>query len=208
MITERDTEKVSDNQTVTVSECAMDTRTRNDACYSAERATCSPEYRDYLERVLCGECAAMPEEDYEDMCRFSRRAEVVEGEEARMAEVPVAPAADEKPQVAPKETVRVFNQKRAIWLAVYILLAIGVVLALLFTMPGTAWERKSITIDNSDIMPTAMAEQSVDMRAISNTICTPDGQYVTVELAPYEEKQPETNWFDRLCDWLNNAIGG
>ena len=203
------TERVTDNQTVTVSESTMGVyHTLGDSVYSAESASCSPAYRDHLDRALHNECVAVPEEEYEDLCRYSERSQNVEAEEAEANTATVVPTAEQKPVLKEKETVRVFNQKRAVWLAVYILLALGVVLALLFTMPGTAWERKSITVSETNIYPTAVADELPQAPVANNTIYTLDGAAIEVELQPYAEKKPATNWFDSLCDWLNSAIGG
>ena len=81
-------------------------------------------------------------------------------------------------------------------------------LALVFTLPGTAWEAKTITSGKTSMMPVAEAADVPVQGASINTIYTLDGQTVTVELEPYAEEQPATNWFDSFCDWLNNAVGG
>ena len=203
------TEKVTDNQTITVSDSTMGAyHPMGDSVYSAESASCSQAYREHLDRALHNECVAVPEEEYEDLRRYSERSVNVEAEEAEANAATVVPTADKKPDFQEKETVRVFNQKRAIWLAVYILLALGVVLALLFTLPGTAWERKSITVSEAELYPTAVADELPQSVMANNTIYTLEGTAIEVELEPYVEKKPATNWFDTLCDWLNNAIGG
>ena len=204
------TEKVSDNQKVTVNQTPVDNRTMGDSVYSAEKAACSPEYRNYLEGLLNNEVGeAVPEDEYEDALRYQavETAETTPVQEQEAVQA-VAPTRAAAPKAAETETVRVFNQKRAVWLIVYILLAIGVVLALLFTMPGTAWERKSITVQAKQMYPVAEAAETVQPEASINTIYTLSGEKVIVELTPYEEVEPQTNWFDKLCDWLNNAIGG
>lgn len=206
MITEK---KVSDNQTVSVQESAMPKyHTTDDSVYMAEGSTISPEYREYLDLVLHNRAVAMSEEEYEDQRRYQGHTETAAGASATVDE-DAAPQLPAKPQIAEQNTVRVFNQKRALWLALYILLALGVVLALIFTLPGTAWERKSITVSGASKMPVAEADQTPSVPAASiNTIYTLDGRTVTVELEPYVEEKPATNWFDSFCDWLNNAVGG
>ena len=202
------TEKVSDNQKVTVSLAPVDNY-MGDSVYSAESSDCSESYRTYLESLLHNEAVAVPEDEFEDAMRY-QAAQAVR-EDPVVSEVPeqtVVPQVQQAPQKEETETVRVFNQKRAVWLIVYILLAIGVVLALLFTMPGTAWERKSITVSSANMYPVAEAAETVQPDASINAIYTLSGERVMVELEPYEEEKPQTNWFDQLCDWLNNAVGG
>jgi hypothetical protein len=205
------TEKVTDNQRITVSEMPMTNyRTMGDSVYSAEKAACSASYREYLEGLLNNQGVAVPEDEYEDARRYQSNEGKVEARTTDAAVVDaVMPQAPQTSQKEETETVRVFNQKRAVWLIIYILLAMGVVLALLFTMPGTAWERKSITVDNGvDSYPVAQADEATLIANGINTIETVNGEVITVSLTPYEEVKPQTNWFDNLCDWLNNVIGG
>lgn len=211
MITER--EKVTDNQKVTVNKTPVDTKVMGDSVYSAEQAATSDTYRNYLEGLLMNEGVAVSEVEYEDAVRYQSveyQSKAVETEGSVEAVAPVAPVAPAVPAAkkAETETVRVFNQKRAVWLVVYILLAIGVVLALLLTMPGTAWEKKSLTVSTSKMYPVAAASETEVPEVNVNTIYTLSGEKVVVELTPYEEVKPQTNWFDKLCDWLNNAVGG
>lgn len=203
------TEKITDNQTITVeSDARTAYRSMGDSVYQAESTTYSDAYREHLDRALHNECVAVPEEEYEDLRRYTQSARTESPVRARATEEEASlPTSQAKPAEPEKETVRVFNQKRAVWLAVYVLLALGVVLALVFTLPGTAWERKSITVAKTDLYPTAAAEPAA-VETNVNTICTLDGALVEVELAPYAEQKPTTNWFDSLCDWLNSAIGG
>ena len=201
------TEKVSDNQKKTVTLAPVDNY-MGDSVYSAESSACSDNYRVYLDGLLHDQGVAVSETDFEDAMRYQS---LEQTETPVAAEHPaefVEPKAPAAPQKEETETVRVFNQKRAVWLIVYILLAIGVVLALLFTMPGTAWERKTITVSTAKMYPVAEAAETVQPEASINAIYTLSGEKVMVELSPYAEEKPQTNWFDRLCDWLNNAVGG
>ena len=196
------TDERSMDRTMTVEMPDLAVHTVQDGLgYHAVASETSCQYRDHLAQALQGDCRVMSEDDYEDAMRYQAG---LRAERAVMATAtPVA-------AVANTEVVKVFNKKRLGWLVAYVAIALAVIMALLFTVPGTAWEKTRIEVNPGDVSygvtsPVASAD---DMAM--NKIYTADGGVVEVDLAPYVEdtNEEQTNWFDQLCDWLSGVVGG
>lgn len=173
-----------------------------DSCYKAERGTYSEAYTEHLYEALLGEVIAVDECDFEDGYRYEMGQDVSD-----MPRTTARPVREDHPVKTPvntvrTETVREFNRKRIPWLIAYGVVIFVAILVLALMLPGTAWETRV----NRDILTTepAMAESA----EVINTICLPDGTKQVVTLEPYAEQETETNWFDKMCDWISGVIGG
>ncbi|MBO4534526.1 MAG: hypothetical protein J5755_01160 [Clostridia bacterium] len=168
--------------------------------YAAEARTLPEGYRDHLEDVLYGRCQAMTESEYEDAVRYS----ATPTEEITPTIEPTIPVT--AIAAAQETTVRVFNRRYLPAVIAFGLTVLAVVLTLLFTVPGTAWEKESIIVKAGSLSYTT--EVAHAQTAPVNTIYV-DGETQQVELEPYAKPTNEhTNWFDKLCDWLNGVVGG
>lgn len=173
--------------------------------YDAEQRTMNSEYVQHLRSALYGNCVAMSEEAFADEARYSN---VNSEEQHPLAHAPLTNVAPE--ETREQEHVLVFNKSRLPWLIAFVAIALAAILTLLFTVPGTAWEKKNLTVASGTSVqaaPVDVAHADVPF----NTIALADGTTKTVELTPYQQTQPaedHSNWFDSFCDWLNGLIGG
>ena len=192
-------DKAYETQRVAV-EFVPDLRSAESGTYAAEARTLPEGYRDHLEDVLYGRCQAMSESEFEDKIRYSS----TPVEEIAPTIQPAIPATSVA--AAQEATVKVFNRRYLPAVIAFGLTVLAVVLTLLFTVPGTAWEKESIIIKSGSLTYTTQVAQA--QTAPVNTIYV-DGESKEVELQPYAKPTDEhTNWFDKLCDWLSGVVGG
>lgn len=107
------------------------------------------------------------------------------------------------------KTVRTFDRRKTSILVMYVVMVLAIVTTLILTIPGTAWEKDSVDFsqNNTEVAMAVGSNISAADQGL-NVIMTEDGP-VTVELTPYEKKkETHTNWFDKLCDWVSNVVGG
>ena len=107
------------------------------------------------------------------------------------------------------ETHKTLIRSRIPILVAYVALVLVVVVALCVAVPATAWEsnvgNSSYSIET--VSHNVSAEAAVPQVSI-NTIVTEEGP-VEVALPEYEESvNPDTNWFDKVCDWVSGVFGG
>jgi len=168
--------------------------------YAAEARTLPEGYREHLEDALMGRCQAMTESEYEDTVRYSAEPQV-EVQAPVTASAPLAQATETT------EVVRVFNRRYLPAVIAFGVTVLAVVLTLLFTVPGTAWEKESIIIKSG--APVVYGTQVAAAQTQSVNTIYVDGESKEVTLEPYAESKAEhSNWFDKLCDWLNGVVGG
>ncbi len=110
----------------------------------------------------------------------------------------------------PRErTVKTFDRRKTAILVMYAVMVIAIVTTLILTVPGTAWEQESVTFPpvSGEVAIAAGNSLSIQEQGL-DVIMTEEGP-ITVTLEPYAEaEKPETNWFDKLCDWVSNVVGG
>lgn len=111
----------------------------------------------------------------------------------------------------PREKIlRTFDRKKVSILVMYAVMVLVVVIALALTVPGTAWEHDHIdvTLDTSKIDVVVNGQPGYAQEQAMNVMLTENGP-VEIQLTPYETKdETHTNWFDKLCDWVSNVVGG
>ena len=126
-----------------------------------------------------------------------------------MTKFPGFPAEPRQIGKRKEKTVKTFDRKKTSILVMYAVMVLAIVVTLIIAVPGTAWENDSVSLPEKNI-PVAMASGSnlsVAEQGL-NVVMTEQGP-VTVELTPYEKKEEEhTNWFDKVCDWVSNIVGG
>ncbi len=145
--------------------------------------------------------------EFEDSERFSK-------ENLRMLTTPRTVSISEeivKEYTKPREKiVRTFDRRKISLLVLYAAMVLVVVIALALTVPGTAWEHDHIdvSLDTSKISTVIGGHEGYAQEQAMNVMLTEDGP-VEVQLTPYETKdETHTNWFDELCDWVSNVVGG
>ena len=113
------------------------------------------------------------------------------------------------PREATVEKHEVLIRSRIPILIAYIALVLVVVIAVVVAVPGTSWESDGVSMAISQGRIPAPEKQAYAATTTSiNTIVTEEGP-VQVELAPYETAEnPDTNWFDKICDWVSELFGG
>lgn len=167
----------------------------------------SEEYRAHLYGCLAGnEGIVISEIDFEDSKRYSA---IVANKSLANRLISVNPQVLKEYSQPKEKTVKTFDRKKTSILVLYAVMVMAIVISLIIAVPGTAWESDSVTSPEEKI-PVAMAVGNNLSAADQglNVIMTDEGP-VTVELTPYEEKQEEhTNWFDKVCDWVSNVVGG
>lgn len=164
-------------------------------------------YRKHLFDCLeNGEGMVISEVDFEDSERYAdknrRNTQTVRPLSATSAAM--------RESVKPRErTVKTFDRRKTAILVMYAVMVIAIVTTLILTVPGTAWEQESVTFPpvTSEVAIAAGSNLSIQDQGL-DVIMTDEGP-VTVTLEPYAEtEQPNTNWFDKLCDWVSNVVGG
>lgn len=174
--------------------------------YSANEL--SENYKNHMLSCLeTEEGVVMPEVEFEDSVRFSKE------NRSTLLMPRVVPISEEiiKEYSKPREkTVRTFDRKKISILAMYAVMVLVVVVALILTVPGTAWEhdRINVTVDTSKVSTLVNGSTSYAKEQGLNVMITEEGP-VEIELTPYEKQdKTHTNWFDKLCDWVSNVVGG
>lgn len=167
----------------------------------------SESYRAHLYGCLAmGEGIVISEVDYEDSARYS---EIAANKGAANRQVSINPQVIKEYSQPKEKTVKTFDRKKTSILVMYAVMVMAIVITLILAVPGTAWESDSVTLPNDNI-PVAMAvgsNLSIAEQGL-NVVMTDQGP-VTVELTPYENNEEEdTNWFDKVCDWVSNVVGG
>lgn len=190
---------------ITIDHCVNSFHVIGDSCYDVERKASSEQYAMHLYSALLGECVAEDEFDFEDGCYFAEQEAKQRVREPIVKPVETTSPVKEEVSTVRTQTVRVFNRKRLPWLVAYGVVIVAAILVLAFMLPGTAWE-KNVTVTPDVVHPQAAVAN--DREGLLDTICLPDGTTEVVTLQPYAEKQVQTNWFDEVCDWISNVIGG
>lgn len=177
-----------------------------DRFYDRTAKDTTEDYREHLYDALSKNRRALGSDEYED----ERRYESISGSrkelEARSARQ------YESKENAPKAR-RVMKKKMIPLVACYFLMVAVVVALIVVNVSGTAWEAESIVINpNSNILPevTASAENPSVGAVAMNTVATENGT-VLISLSPYpvgETYEEDTNWFDKVCDFISNLAGG
>lgn len=204
-------DKAYDRERVTV-EFEPEIRLVDSNIFAAEARTLPEGYRDHLEDALYGRCQAMSESEFEDAVRYNSSQEEEFDFQAPVEVTPTVQQASvealQSAQQAANETVvKVFNRRYLPAVILFGLTVLAIVLTLLFTVPGTAWEKESIIIRSSTTLSYAPQTAEAATQPI-NTIYV-DGETQEVQLEPYADSTKQyTNWFDKLCDWLNGVVGG
>jgi|GEM_PF-4900567 len=141
--------------------------------------------------------------ELEEKTRFQRLTETMammkQNNEKRMAEA--------QSQV---ETHRSLKRSRIPILVAYVALVLVVVVAIIATVPGTAWESNTEGMTKISVqrVENVTSAESYANAVTINTIVTEQGP-VEVELEPYQKTENnDTNWFDKMCDWLSGVFGG
>lgn len=167
----------------------------------------SEKYRAHLYGCLAeGEGIVISEIDFEDSNRYT---DIVANKGVSNRQVSINPQISREYSQPKEKTVKTFDRKKTSILVMYAVMVLAIVVTLIIAVPGTAWENDSVSLPENNI-PVAMASGSnlsVAEQGL-NVVMTEQGP-VTVELTPYEKKEEEhTNWFDKVCDWVSNIVGG
>ncbi len=183
----------------------------------------SSEYREHLYDALSRNKRALASGEYEDERRYESMERDIRPERRNPERFRVyedAPAtriyddasATRTHKDAPS-TRRVLKKKMIPLLACYFLVIAAVLTLIVFNVSGTAWEAEKIVINpGANILPqeTASAENSQIPAVAMNTVATDNGA-VLVSLSPYPAAvtyEEDTNWFDKLCDFIGRLSGG
>lgn len=172
--------------------------------YSFTAEELSQEYRNTLFESLQRGTPAKPEIDFEDDRRFSSYSD-----ESILAQDMNSQAVNRIEPIKRVKKERVFDRNKTHILVLYCVMVLAIVIALVLTVPGTAWEGQGVrvTVQSSSGISTGATNTYANETGL-NTISTEDGIEV-VEIAPYvEPENPDTNWFDKACDWVNSIFGG
>ena len=128
---------------------------------------------------------------------------------------------------------KVFNKKMIPFVTLYAILFVAVITLILGAVPGTGWEGNgtlfkipdyygngnksdsTVNMNNgagsvvggNDIYASAESDRK-NYVGIINKIVTDQGIVEITKDKPVENTKEETNWFDKVCDFLSNAFGG
>lgn len=168
----------------------------------------SESYKNHILSCLEAENDVVKTEvEFEDSLRFSK-------DNLETLKTPrVVPISEEivKEYSKPREkTVRTFDRRKISILVMYAVMVLVVVVALCLTVPGTAWENDHINVsfDTSRVDVAVNGQMGYAQESAMNVMLTENGP-VEIQLTPYEKKETtHTNWFDKLCDWVSNVVGG
>lgn len=168
----------------------------------------SENYKNHMLSCLEGENDVVKTEvEFEDSERFAK------GNLINLTTPRNIPISEEivKEYSKPREKIlRTFDRKKVSILVMYAVMVLVVVIALALTVPGTAWEHDHIdvTLDTSKIDVVVNGQPGYAQEQAMNVMLTENGP-VEIQLTPYETKEEiHTNWFDKLCDWVSNVVGG
>lgn len=172
--------------------------------YSFAAEELSQEYRNTLFESLQRGTPAVPEIEFEDKRRFSTY-----NDESIMKEVNASKAIERAKLAERIRKQRVFDQTKTHILVLYCVMVLVIVIALVLTVPGTAWEGQGVRVTIQNTGGISMGATNVYANETGlNTISTENGTEV-VDVSPYvEPENPDTNWFDKACDWVNSIFGG
>lgn len=176
--------------------------------YIFTQNTLSKEYKEHILSCLENDNEVVKTEvEFEDSMRFAR--ENLSKLTARRT-VPISEEIIKEYSKPREKTVRTFDRKKISILVMYAAMVLVVVIALCLTIPGTAWENDHIHVsfDTSSVQAAVNGRLTYAEESAGNIILTEDGP-IEIQLTPYEEKgKTHTNWFDKLCDWVSNIVGG
>lgn len=172
--------------------------------YSFTAEELSQEYRNSLFESLQRGTPAMAEIEFEDERRFSSYND--ESFESVHSRTPAVSRSNSAQRVR-KE--RVFDRNKTHILVLYCVMVLAIVIALVLTVPGTAWEGQGVRVSVQGTSGISMGTTNAYANETGvNTISTENGSEV-VDVSPYvEPENPDTNWFDKACDWVNSIFGG
>ncbi len=172
--------------------------------YSFAAEELSQEYRNTLFESLQRGTPAMPEIEFEDKRRFSSY-----NDENVMRTSNSSQTINRVNSVKRVRKERVFDRNKTHILVLYCVMVLVIVIALVLTVPGTAWEGQGVRVTVQSAGGISMGTTNAYANETGlNTISTENGTEV-VDVSPYvEPENPDTNWFDKVCDWVNSIFGG
>lgn len=167
----------------------------------------STSYQQHLFNCLeNGEGMVISQVDFEDSERYAQEKRERLISQSQNSVNPQIVREYSKPRA---KTVRTFDRRKASILALYVVMVLAVIATIALTIPNTVWEKGNtdISFDSAQVAMAVGSGLTVADQGL-NVIMTDDGP-VTVQLTPYEKKEEtHTNWFDKLCDWVSNIVGG